>query len=176
MAIANVLAAFVRAVDGLNRRVGQVVGWLTLGTVLVCASVVVLRYVLKIGFIWMQELYVWTHACVFMLGAGYALLLDKHVRVDLWFARQSARTRAWVEIAGCAVFLLPWIAALAWVTVPYVARSWTILEVSSQSGGMPGLFLLKSVVLAFCLLFGLQGLARAARAALLLMGRPMASS
>lgn len=173
MAVAEALVGFIRMVDGLNRRIGRVVGWLTLGTVLVCAAVVLLRYVLKIGFIWMQELYVWIHACVFMLGAGYALLLDKHVRVDLWFQRQPARTRAWVEIAGCVVFLLPWIGALAWVSVPYVARSWAILEASSQSGGLPGLFLLKAVVPAFCVLFGLQGLARAARAALLLMGREL---
>ncbi len=171
MAIAAALIGFVRLVDGLNRQVGRVVGWLTLGTVLVCAAVVLLRYVLKIGFIWMQELYVWIHACVFMLGAGYALLLDKHVRVDLWLQRQPARTRAWVEIMGCTAFLLPWIGVLAWVSVPYVARSWAILEVSPQSGGMSGLFLLKTVVLVFCVLFGLQGLARAARAALLLMGR-----
>lgn len=171
MAIAEALSAFVRAVDGLNRQVGRVVGWLTLGTVMVCAAVVLLRYVLKIGFIWMQELYVWIHAYVFMLGAGYALLLDKHVRVDLWLQRQSVRTRAWVEIVGCFAFLLPWIGVLAWVSVPDVARSWAILEVSPQSGGMPGLFLLKTVILAFAILFGLQGLARAARAALLLMGR-----
>lgn len=167
------LIQFVRCIEALNRQVGRFVGWLTLATVLLCATVVVLRYVFRIGFIWMQELYVWIHAGVFMLGAGYALMLDKHVRVDIWLAKQSPRTRAWVEIAGCLVFLFPWIAALSWVTWPFVQRSWAIGEASSQSGGMPGVFLLKTVILLFCVLFGLQGLARAARAVLELMGRPM---
>jgi TRAP-type mannitol/chloroaromatic compound transport system permease small subunit len=173
MPVISALMKFVRLVDALNRGVGRAVGWMTLGTVVVCATVVLLRYVFKTGFVWMQELYVWIHACVFMLGAGYALLLDKHVRVDIWLAKQSVRVRAWVEIGGCLVFLVPWIGVLAWATVPYVARSWTILETSTQSGGMPGVFLLKAVILVFCVLFGLQGLARATRAVLLLMGHEM---
>jgi TRAP-type mannitol/chloroaromatic compound transport system permease small subunit len=165
------LAAFVRGVDALNRAVGRVVGWLTLGTVLVCAGVVFLRYGLKTGSVWMQELYVWIHAGVFMLGAGYALMADRHVRVDLWYGRQTDRVKAMVEIAGTVFFLLPWTAVLLWVSLPFVARSWAILEPSAQVGGLPALFLLKSLLVAFAVLFGLQGLARAARAALLLAGR-----
>jgi TRAP-type mannitol/chloroaromatic compound transport system permease small subunit len=161
----------VRRVDAANEAIGRAVGWLTVATVLVCAGVVFLRYVLKSGSVWTQELYVWIHACVFMLGAGYALLADKHVRVDLWYGKQTARTKAVVELLGAALFLLPWIAVLLWTALPFAARSWAILEPSAQVGGLPALFLLKSVLIVFAILFGLQGVARAARAALLLTGR-----
>ena len=69
----NALASIIRAIDRLNELVGRVVAWLTLGTVSVCFLVVVLRYVFSIGFVWLQELYVWQHALVFMLAAGYTL-------------------------------------------------------------------------------------------------------
>ncbi|MCC7048059.1 MAG: TRAP transporter small permease subunit [Alphaproteobacteria bacterium] len=169
----HALTAFVRRVDAVNEAVGRVVGWMTVATVLVCAGVVFLRYALKIGSVWTQELYVWIHSCVFMLGAGYALLIDKHVRVDLWHAKQSERTKALVEILGTVLFLLPWVAVLLWTCIPFVARSWAILEPSAQVGGMPGLFVFKTVLIAFAVLLGLQGLARAARAVLVLRDRPL---
>lgn len=167
----GLLLAFARRIDALNRAVGRFVGWLTLGTVLVCAGVVFLRYALGVGAVWMQELYVWIHATVFMLGAGYTLLADRHVRVDLWYGRQSDRVKAIVEIAGAILFLLPWMAVVLWTALPFAARSWAIGEPSAQVGGLPGLFLLKTVLVVFALLFGLQGLARAARAAALLAGQ-----
>jgi TRAP-type mannitol/chloroaromatic compound transport system permease small subunit len=74
--------------------------WLTLACVLVCFTVVVLRYGFNVGFIWMQELYVWLHAIVFTGCAGYALKHDKHVRVDVFYARMSERGRAWVNLAA----------------------------------------------------------------------------
>ncbi|MCC6468774.1 MAG: TRAP transporter small permease subunit [Alphaproteobacteria bacterium] len=166
------LTAFIRGVDALNGAVGRVVGWLTVATVLVCAGVVFLRYAVKIGSVWTQELYVWIHSCVFMLGAGYTLLVDKHVRVDLWYAKQSGRTKAVVDILGAVLFLLPWVAVLLWTGIPFIARSWAILEPSAQVGGLPALFLFKTVLIAFAVLLGLQGLARAARAVLILRDRP----
>lgn len=164
------LAAFVRAVDRLNEHVGRVVAWLTLATVLICAGVVFLRYALSIGFIWMQELYVWTYAVVFMVGAGYTLLHGGHVRVDIFYARMSARRKAVVDLIGTIVFLLPWLAVLLAVALPYVSASWALAEPSSQNGGLPGLFLLKTVILVFGVLLGLQALALIARSLLVLGG------
>lgn len=168
------LAAFVRAVERLNGITGRWISWLALATVLVCATVVVLRYAFGIGFIWMQELYVWSHATVFMVGAGYTLLRDQHVRVDVYYARMSPRGKAWVELFGGAIFLLPWLIVLFVLSIPYVSASWRLFEASSQTGGMPGLFLLKSVIIVFCVLLGLQGLAGMARAVLTLAGREVA--
>ena len=165
------LIAFIRVVDAVNEAVGRVVAWLTFGTVAVCFLVVVLRYVFSIGFIWMQELYVWQHAVVFMLGAGYTLLHGGHVRVDIFYARMDPRRRAIVDIIGTFVFLLPWLGIVIYYGMPFLMLSWRLLEPSSQSDGLPGFFLLKSVIPAFCVLVGLQGLALAARSVLVLAGR-----
>ena len=165
------LEAFVRWADRLNEKVGRAVAWLTLGTVAVCFLVVVLRYVFSIGFVWMQELYVWQHATVFMVGAGYTFLHGGHVRVDIFYARMSTRRRAWVDLVGTLVFLLPWLGVVLWYGYPFLALSWRLLEPSAQSDGLPGYFILKSVIPVFCVLVGLQGLALAARSLLVLRGR-----
>ena len=165
------LIAFIRIVDAVNAAVGRVVAWLTLGTVLVCFLVVVLRYVFSVGFVWMQELYVWQHAVVFMLGAGYTLLHGGHVRVDIFYARMDPRRRAIVDLIGTFLFLMPWLGVVLYYGMPFLTLSWRLLEPSSQSDGLPGYFILKSVIPAFCMLVGLQGLALASRSILVLAGR-----
>jgi TRAP-type mannitol/chloroaromatic compound transport system permease small subunit len=166
----GILTGFARAVDALNGAVGRIVAWLALATVLICASVVVMRYAFGVGLIWLQELYVWTHAVVFMLGAGYTLLVNGHVRVDIYYARATPRRKAWLDLIGTVVFLMPWLIVLAWYATPYVAASWELYEESSQTGGMPGLYILKSAILGFCLLVGLQGLAIVARSIVTIAG------
>ena len=166
----RLLAAFVRLVDSLNDWIGRAAAWLTLAMVLVTFVVVVLRYVFSVGFVWMQESYVWMHGVVFMIGAGYTLLHDGHVRVDIFYRGGSPRYKAWVDLFGAFVLLLP-VVALVWsVSYDYVAASWLRLEESREAGGLPGLFLLKSVILAFCVALGLQGLSLAARSILVLAG------
>ncbi len=165
------LVAFIRAVDALNEAVGRAVAWLTLVMVLTTLTVVVLRYAFGVGFVWLQESYVWMHGVVFMLGAGYTLLTDGHVRVDVLYRPASRRWRALVDLLGTLVLLLPTLGLVAWTSWPYVLDSWQRLEVSREAGGLPGLFLLKSVLLAFCLLLGLQGLSLAGRSVLTLSGR-----
>ncbi len=163
---------FVLFVDSLNDRIGRVVAWICLAMVLTTATVVVLRYLFAIGFVWLQESYVWMHGIVFMLGAGYTLLRNGHVRVDVFYRPNSVRYKALVDLFGSLFLLLPLIALVAWVSFPYVADSWARLEVSREAGGLPGLFLLKSVLLLFCLLVGLQGLSMAGRSYLILRNHP----
>jgi TRAP-type mannitol/chloroaromatic compound transport system permease small subunit len=166
----NQFASFIRMVDRWNEWIGRTMAWLTLGTVVVCFLVVVLRYVFKIGFIWMQDLYVWLHAIVFMVGAGYTMLHGGHVRVDVIFARLDARRKAWIDLLGTLVFLFPWILVVAWMSWPFVTLSWQLYESSPNPQGMPGVFILKSVILAFCFVVGVQGLAILARSVLVLAG------
>ena len=165
------LSAVVRAIDGFNEWFGRIVAWLTLGTVAVCFAVVVLRYVFEFGSICMQELYVWQHALVFMLGAGYTFLHGGHVRVDILYSRMTPRRKAWVALCGTISFLLPWLAILTWFGWPFIHRSWTLLEASGQAGGCQGYFAMKSAILLFALLVAIQGLALAARSVLVLAGR-----
>ncbi len=166
------LAAVVRSIDRLNEQVGRGVAWLTLAMVLIAFAVVLLRYVFSIGWVWMQESYVWLHGIVFMLGAGYTLLHDGHVRVDIFYRGASARHKALVNLFGSLFLLLPVVVLIFSVSLDYVADSWSRLEESREAGGMPALFLLKSVILGFCVLLGLQGLALAGRSLLVLRGHP----
>jgi TRAP-type mannitol/chloroaromatic compound transport system permease small subunit len=167
----NALIPVIRTIDRFNEVIGRIVAWLTFGTVSVCFLVVILRYIFSIGFVWLQELYVWQHALVFMLGAGYTFLHGGHVRVDIFYARMSARRRAIVDLFGTFVFLLPWLGVILYYGMPFLTLSWRLLEPSSQAGGLPGYFLLKSAIPTFCVLVALQGLALAARSLLVLSGR-----
>jgi TRAP-type mannitol/chloroaromatic compound transport system permease small subunit len=164
------LAAFVRTIDRLNDAVGRGVAWLTLAMVLITFAVVLLRYVFAIGWVWMQESYVWLHGIVFMLGAGYTLLHQGHVRVDIFYRDAAPRRKALVDLFGSLLLLLPVVGLIFWVSLDYVADSWARLEESREAGGMPGLFLLKTVILGFCVLLGLQGLSLAGRSLLVLRG------
>lgn len=161
----------VAAIDGLNERIGRAASWLTLFTVLCCFAVVVLRYAFDWGRIWMQEMYVWAHAAVFLLGAGYTYLRNGHVRVDLFYGRMTARGRAWVELCGVVFVLVPWLAIVLFYGWSFIANSWRIFEASNQAGGLPGMFLLKSLIGVFCVLLALQGVAMACRSILVLRGR-----
>ncbi len=164
------LAAFVRSIDRLNDAIGRSVAWLTLAMVLIAFTVVVLRYVYAIGWVGMQESYVWLHGMVFMVGAGYTLLHDGHVRIDIIYGPAGDRYKAVIDLFGSLLLLLPMVLIVFLVSLDYVASSWGKLEESREAGGLPGLFLLKTVIPVFCLLLGLQGLALAGRSLLLLSG------
>lgn len=169
------LERFALTVDWINERVGRGAAWLTLAMVLITFAVAILRYVFSVGFVWLQESYVWLHGVVFMLGAGYTLLHDGHVRVDIFYREASPRRKAMVDLLGALFLLLPFVAMVAWVSWPYALVAWQRLEGSREAGGLPGLFLLKSVLVVFCVLVGLQALAMAARAVLALAGRGRAA-
>jgi len=157
-------------IDAVNDRIGRIVSWLTVLTVLTAVTVALLRYVFDIGHIWMQESYVWMHGLIFMLGAGYTLLHGGHVRVDVFYNKFSMRGRAWVDLLGVLFLLLPMTAIIAWTSWDYVATSWAMGERSPQPGGLPATYLLKSAILLFCVLVALQGSSLAAKALLVLKG------
>ena len=167
----RVLAAFVKAVDGLNERVGRWTSWLVLTMVVNTFLVAVLRYGFDLGWVWLQELYVWMHGTIIMVAAGYTLRHDGHVRVDIFYQAISRRAKAWVNLIGTIFLLFPTIGAVIWVVWPYVMLSWQRLEVSREAGGMPGLFLWKTTMLVFCALLFLQGVALMCRSILVLSGR-----
>lgn len=145
--------------DLVNRAVGATVRWLALFMVLLQFAVVVLRYVYGISFIFLNEGVLYMHSALFMLGAGYTLLVDGHVRVDIFYAKAARRGRAAIDAGGALLFLLPSMAILAWWSWPSVRNSWAVMEGAISVGGIPASFLLKSLIPAFCLLLAIQGLA-----------------
>jgi TRAP-type mannitol/chloroaromatic compound transport system permease small subunit len=128
--------------------------------VLVTFTVVVMRYVFDVGFIWLQESVVWMHACVFMVGAAYTLQQEQHVRVDIFYRDMSDTRRAWVDLLGVIIFLLPLCVLLGWAAFDFVLVSWSLHEASRESGGLPYplIPLLKSIIIVMPITLGLQGL------------------
>ncbi len=164
------LARAAHAIDALSEWCGRTVSWLTLGMVLVTFLVVILRYAFNLGWIAMQESITYMHALVFLIGAAYTLKHGGHVRVDIFYRTMGHRGRACVDLGGALFLLIPVCAFIAWASWDYVATSWSLLEGSRETGGLPGVFLLKSAILVMAALVLLQGLGMAARALLVLLG------
>lgn len=167
----KLLATLIRWISGLNHIIGQVFSWCALAIVLVCFSVVVLRYAFATSFIWMQDLYIWLNGAMFTAVAGFALLRDDHVRVDVFYRKASRTWKAVADLIGAVVFLLPFTAVVLHYSWSFVQRSWRYTEASANVGGMPGLFVLKTFIIAFAVLIALQGIAMIARSILVLAGR-----
>lgn len=125
--------------------------------------IVVLRYAFGQGAIALQESVLYLHGVVFMLGIPYALKTDAHVRVDLVYSRLGPRGRAIVDLLGHVLLLVPVAAVLFLYSRPYVVSSWRIFEGSSEVGGIPAVFLLKTLIPVTAVLLLLQGLAEIAR-------------
>jgi TRAP-type mannitol/chloroaromatic compound transport system permease small subunit len=170
MLMPPVLQTVCAKLDALNESIGRVIAWLTLLMVLVTFAVVVLRYAFDLGWIAMQESIVYMHAAVFLLGAAYTLKQDGHVRVDVLYHRFSTRKKALVDLIGGLLLLLPVAIYILWSSWGYVAESWTLLEASRETGGLPLVFLLKSLIPVMAGMLLLQGLSSVIANALLLAG------
>ncbi|MCH7898739.1 MAG: TRAP transporter small permease subunit [Proteobacteria bacterium] len=159
--------------DRFSEITGQFTAWLTLLMVVVTFVIVVMRYVFDAGLIWMQESVVWMHAFVFMIGAAYTLQRDEHVRVDIFYREMSARGRAWIDLLGVLVFLLPLCIFLALKAWDFVAFSWALAETSRESGGLPYplLPMLKTVLILMPAAVGLQGMSLALKSLAIIRGR-----
>lgn len=157
-------------IDCVNTAVGRTAAWAALLIVLVQFIVVVMRYVFGVGSIWLTETIIYGHATLIMLAAAWTLYAGGHVRVDVFYADFAPRTKAWVDLAGALLLLLPFMLVIAWFAIPYVARSWASLERSREASGLPLLFLLKTLIPLFAFMMALQGVSQAIRAAHVLRG------
>ena len=164
----NTAARIADGIDRITAAIGRIATWCSLYVVAAEFAVVVLRYVFGFGSIRLQESVLYAHAGLFMLAAAWTLQIGGHVRVDIFYGRGRPRARAMIDLLGAIGFLLPFAAVLFAFTLPYVERSWHTLEASPQPSGLPFVYLLKTIILVFAALIGLQALAQAARAALIL--------
>lgn len=165
------LLALAGGIDLVIECAGRIAAWATWPLLVLAFLVVVLRYVFNIGLIGIQEAYVWINSAVFMLGASWCLNHDRHIRIDIVRARMGARGRALVELIGALVFLAPAFAVLLWFAWPQVVQSWRIGEISPSSGGLPFVYLHKSILIVAAVLMLLAGLSQAIHAAARLAGR-----
>lgn len=158
------MTALADCIDRFNRAIGRAVAWLALAIVVVQFALVLARYVFSFGSLWLTQSVIYFHATLIMLAAAWTLSAGGHVRVDVFYAHASARTQAIIDLIGSLLLLLPFVLTLLWLSVPYAARSWAILERSQEVGGLPLVFLLKTLIPLFAVLMALQGVAQAIRA------------
>ena len=126
---------------------GKAVAWLTVVMVLLTFTIVILRYGFNMGWIWLQESLTYLHVAVFSVAAAWALQQDGHVRVDIFYADMTDKNRARVDLLGSLIFLVPFCIFILIISWPYVANSWKLLESSREAGGLPLVFLLKSLII-----------------------------
>lgn len=126
---------------------GKAVAWLTVVMVLLVFAIVVLRYGFNLGWIWLQESVTYLHVTVFTVVTAWALQQDGHVRVDIFYSKMSDRKRALVDLFGTLIFLIPFCIFILVTALPYVSSSWKLLETSREAGGLPMVFLLKTLIL-----------------------------
>lgn len=165
-----ILLRLIERLEWINRAVGLLVAWLALAMVLVTFVVVVLRYIFDSGSIALQESVTYMYALLFMLGAAYTLQQDGHVRVDIFYQRFSDRGRAWVNLLGTLFLLVPVAVFLLLSSWGYVADAWAVREGSREAGGIPGVWLLKTLLLVMPVLMLVQGLIWVLRNGLFLAG------
>jgi TRAP-type mannitol/chloroaromatic compound transport system permease small subunit len=166
------LETVAERIDRLNAAIGRGAAWLALVIIVLQFALVVARYVFSLGSIWLSETVIYAHAALFLLAAAWTLQLGGHVRVDIFYADARPRTKAWIDLIGALALLFPVMLVLLWLSWPYAARSWAVLERSQEASGLPLVFVLKSFIPAFAVLMALQGVAQVARAVLVLRGRP----
>ncbi len=167
----QMLAGLSRVIDRINDWVGRMVGWVTLGLVLVVFVDVVMRYLFRTSFVFTQEMEWHLFAFIFLIGSGYTLLHDAHVRVDILYQKLGGKGRAWVNFLGVILFLIPGCLLVIITSWKFVLSSWSIMEGSPDPGGIPLRFLIKSCIpVGFSLLL-LQGISLGIHSLLQIVGR-----
>jgi TRAP-type mannitol/chloroaromatic compound transport system permease small subunit len=147
------------AIDAFTEYCGKTIAWLTAAMVVITCTIVVMRYLLETGSIALQESLTYLHAMVFMGGISFALKQGGHVRVDIFYRNFLPRTKAYIDLAGALLLLIPVCLVIFWLNIDYVINSWAIQETSSESSGLPWVYLLKTLLLIMPSLLLLQGFA-----------------
>lgn len=172
MYFASVMEKFLRRsisfADSLNENVGRAVAWATTLLMLLVCFDVAARYFFQTTAAWVMELEWHLFALVFLLGAGYAFKHDRHVRVDLFYDRFSERDKAWVNLFGAILFLIPWCVLMIYVSYYYALGSYQIGEGSPNPGGLPYRFIIKGAITVGMVLLLLQAWASVAQSVLVL--------
>jgi TRAP-type mannitol/chloroaromatic compound transport system permease small subunit len=166
----NLLKLVSGAIDRSNELIGRVVSWVSLLLVVVVFIDVVMRYAFRISFVFTQELEWHLFAFIFLIGAGYTLLHDGHVRVDIIYQRLGVKGRAWINLLGVLFFLIPGCLLVIITSWKFVGNSFSMLEGSPDPGGIPFRFIIKGTMTVGYILLLLQGLSMGLHALLQLLG------
>lgn len=168
--VSKLLRRLIAILDAMSLTVGDMVRWAALGLVLVTGLIVVQRYVFGVSITKLQESVIYLHAILFLLSSAATLYHGGHVRVDIVYSKLSERGKAWTDLLGVYLALIPMCWLILMTSESYVGGAWRILERSRESDGLPLVFLLKTAIPVFAVMMIAQGFALASRAALTLSG------
>jgi TRAP-type mannitol/chloroaromatic compound transport system permease small subunit len=157
-------------IDAFNERVGRLVSWVVVLLVAVVFIDVVMRYAFNTSFVATQELEWHLFGFIFLMGAGYTLLYDQHVRVDVIYQRLPLKGQAWVNLIGCLFFLFPGAVLIIYTASVFTWESMKFLEGSPDPGGIPFRFILKGCISVGFVFFFLQGISMFIRNLYIVMG------
>ena len=160
-----------RWIDTLNEWIGKGVSWVTLALVLVVFVDVVMRYLFNTSYVFTQELEWHLFAFIFLIGAGYTLLHDGHVRVDIIYQRLGKKGRAWINLIGVIFFLLPGCIMVIITSWQFVYNAWSVMEGSPDPGGIPYRFIVKGTITIGFVLLTLQGVSLGISSLLQVLGK-----
>lgn len=160
------------ALDAVIDAFGGVLNWIWIVLVVVIVANVLGRYVFSVNFIWVEEFQWHMYAVGYMLGIGYALRHDGHVRVDVIAMTMSPRRRAWIELLGIILLIGPVIAVILTAAVPFVISAWELNEQSSAPGGLTNRWAIKAVIILAFVYLGVAALSRLLRVSSYLFGTP----
>lgn len=160
------------AIDRIITGMAAVFNWIWLLLIALIVLNVALRYIVGTNYVALEEMQWHLYAIGFLLGLGYALDLDGHVRVDVLAERFSPRTRAWIEFLGLLLFVFPLVVIIVVQAVPFVERAIALGEVSAAPGGLPYRWAIKSVIIVAFVYLGLAALSRFLRVTAYLFGFP----
>lgn len=163
---------FSNAVDPFITRIGNAVSWIWIVLLGVIVINVFMRYALGEGRIEFEEIQWHLYSIGFMIGLGYAVVHDAHIRVDIVHERLSPLARAWIDLYGILLLVLPFVVLMLIYAVPFIADSFVTSETSPSPGGLPYRWLIKSMLFIGFALLGLAAVSRLTRLwAYLFLGR-----
>ena len=167
----NFLKKISQFIDAINEKTGLVAAWLTTLMVITVVYDVVMRYGFKKGNIAVQEMEWHLFAVVFLIGAAYSLKKDAHVRVDILYTKFSTKKKAWIDLLGTFIFLIPFSLMIIYASRGFIESSWAVREISPDPGGLPGRYILKAMIPAGFALLILQGISQAIKNILIIAGK-----
>ncbi len=163
MSIAKALSRLIKSLDGITEIIGKTAAYFSVLMVLVTCYIVVTRYIFNQGSIAIQESVIYLNAMLFLLCSAFTLKHGGHVRVDIFYGHASQLYKVWIDLLGGIFLLLPVCIFIFWVSWDYVYAAWVVKEQSGEAGGLPFVYLLKSLILVMPFTLILQGIAEILR-------------
>lgn len=166
----------MKILHNFSQFIGKSISWLTLLMVIFSTVGVLTSWIFNLSWNWLRESITWMHAANFLLAAAYTLNWQAHVRVDIFYSKMSRKKQALVDFIGTLLLLLPSCLFIAWASWPAFLLSWRVGEVSSEAGGLPAIYLLKSLLLIMPLLLIVEALNQLTKSGSILFGRSQMTS